>query len=89
METFNQDLLDLIEADDVPANLHTLKDYLRWTYSNFNRSDIYYGHGQDNAWDESLQLVLAGLNLPMDLPNELFDTNLTPSEKQLIVGLVA
>lgn len=89
METFNQDLLDLIEADDVPSNLHTLKDYLRWTYSNFNRSDIYYGHGQDNAWDESLQLVLAGLNLPMDLPNELFDTNLTPSEKQLIVGLVA
>ncbi|ABR74700.1 50S ribosomal protein L3 N(5)-glutamine methyltransferase [Actinobacillus succinogenes] len=89
METFNQDLLDLIEADDVPNNLHTLKDYLRWTYSNFNRSDIYYGHGQDNAWDESLQLVLAGLNLPMDLPNELFDTNLTPSEKQLIVGLVA
>lgn len=88
MTTYNQELIDLITSDDVPNSLQTIKDFLRWTYSNFNRSDIYYGHGQDNAWDESLHLVLTGLELPMDLPNDLFDTRLTLSEKQLLVGLV-
>lgn len=88
MTTYNQELVELIASDDVPNNLQTIKDFLRWTYSNFNRSDIYYGHGQNNAWDESLHLVLTGLELPMDLPNDLFDTHLTLSEKQLLVGLV-
>lgn len=88
MTTYNQELVELIASDDVPNNLQTIKDFLRWTYSNFNRSDIYYGHGQNNAWDESLHLVLTGLELPMDLPNDLFDTRLTLSEKQLLVGLV-
>ncbi|MDU8923793.1 50S ribosomal protein L3 N(5)-glutamine methyltransferase [Pasteurellaceae bacterium LIM206] len=85
---FNQELIELIRQDNVPENLHTIKDYLRWAYSNFNRADIYYGHGQDNSWDESLQLVLAGLDLPMNVPSELFDTRLTLSEKQNIINLV-
>ncbi|WP_273398012.1 50S ribosomal protein L3 N(5)-glutamine methyltransferase [Actinobacillus porcinus] len=88
MTTHNQELVELIASDDVPNSLQTIKDFLRWTFSNFNRSDIYYGHGQDNAWDESLHLVLTGLELPMDLPDNLFDTRLTLSEKQLLVGLV-
>ena len=88
MTTHNQELVELIVSDDVPNSLQTIKDFLRWTFSNFNRSDIYYGHGQDNAWDESLHLVLTGLELPMDLPDNLFDTRLTLSEKQLLVGLV-
>lgn len=88
MTTHNQELVELIASDDVPNNLQTIKDFLRWTFSNFNRSDIYYGHGQNNAWDESLHLVLTGLELPMDLPDNLFDTRLTLSEKQLLVGLV-
>lgn len=88
MTTHNQELIELIASDDVPNSLQTIKDFLRWTFSNFNRSDIYYGHGQDNAWDESLHLMLTGLELPMDLPDNLFDTRLTLSEKQLLVGLV-
>ncbi|WP_044470888.1 50S ribosomal protein L3 N(5)-glutamine methyltransferase [Mannheimia massilioguelmaensis] len=86
--TFNQELIEFIQNDDITNQLHTIKDYFRWTYSNFNRSDIYYGHGQDNSWDESVQLVLSGLDLPLDLPNELYETRLTLSEKQAIIGLV-
>ncbi|EIJ70169.1 50S ribosomal protein L3 N(5)-glutamine methyltransferase [Pasteurella bettyae] len=86
--TFNQELIEFIQNDDITNQLHTIKDYFRWTYSNFNRSDIYYGHGQDNSWDESVQLVLSGLDLPLDLPNELYETRLTLSEKQAIIELV-
>ena len=60
METLhNQELVATILEDNVASELTTIQDFLRWTYSTFNRSDIYYGQGHDNAWDESLQLVLA------------------------------
>ncbi|TGZ99688.1 50S ribosomal protein L3 N(5)-glutamine methyltransferase [Rodentibacter pneumotropicus] len=86
--TYNQELVATILEDSVAHELHTIQDFLRWTYSIFNRSDIYYGQGYDNAWDESLQLVLAGLQLPIDLPTELFHSRLTSSEKESLIQLV-
>lgn len=88
MTTFNQELIQQILADNVPDSLHTLKDFLRWTYSTFNRSDLYYGHGYDNAWDEAQQLVLTALQLPPDLPSELYDSRLTQSEKASLLELI-
>ncbi|OOR95349.1 ribosomal protein L3 N(5)-glutamine methyltransferase [Canicola haemoglobinophilus] len=85
---FNQELVESILADQVHNNLHTIQDFLRWTYSIFNRSDIYYGHGYDNAWDESLQLVLNGLQLPIDFPEQFYNSKLTQSEKDLLIQLV-
>ena len=75
--TFNQELIDDIYSANVQDELHTIKDFLRWCYSIFNRADIYYGHGYDNAWDEAQQLVLATLHLPPDFPSELYDARLT------------
>lgn len=86
--TFNHDLIEIIKQDQVQNDLHSIKDYLRWTYSNFNSADIFYGHGQDNAWDESLRLILPTLQLPLDIPTDLYDTALTQSEKQNIISLV-
>ena len=37
---------------------------------------------------KSLQLVLAGLQLPLDLPQDLFNSKLTHSEKETLVQLV-
>jgi len=89
METsHNQELVATILEDNVANELQTIQDFLRWTYSILNRSDIYFGQGHDNPWDESLQLVLSGLHLPIDLPTELFNSRLTPSEKETLVQLV-
>lgn len=88
-ETFNQDLLEMIRFDQIDSSLLTIKDYLRWAYSMFNRSDIFYGQGLDNAWDEASQLILSGLALPMDTPTELYDARLTASEKQTLLNLVS
>lgn len=80
--THNQELIETIIADQVHQELHSIQDFLRWTYSTFNRSDIYYGHGYNNAWDEALQLVLTTLALPIDFPNECYAAHLTRSEKR-------
>ncbi|KLU18835.1 50S ribosomal protein L30, partial [Proteus mirabilis] len=61
---------------------------LRWAMSQFNSSDIYYGHGTDNAWDEALQLVLPTIALPLDIPDVLLSTKLTTSEKMEIITLI-
>ena len=85
---FNSDLIETIAQDQVHNDLHSIKDYLRWAYSCFNRADIFYGHGQDNGWDEALQLVLSALHLPFDVPDDLFDGRLALSEKQAIIHLI-
>lgn len=84
----NLDLLDEIAASPVANDLATILDMMRWTYSYFNASDLYYGHGIDNAWDEANQLVLTALALPMDVPESLYQSRLTLVEKERIIGLV-
>ncbi len=59
-----QQFLDITAKEEAVADLSTILDMLRWAMSQFNSSDIYYGHGTDNAWDEALQLVLPTLALP-------------------------
>ena len=85
---FNSDLIETIAQDQVHNDLHSIKDYLRWAYSCFNRADVFYGHGQDNGWDEALQLVLSAVHLPLDVPDDLFDGRLALSEKQTIIHLI-
>lgn len=84
----NLDLLDEIASSPVANDLATILDMMRWTYSYFNASDLYYGHGIDNAWDEANQLVLTALALPMDVPESLYQSRLTLVEKERIIGLV-
>lgn len=84
----NLDLLEEIHTAPVASDLATILDMMRWAYSYFNASDLYYGHGHDNAWDEANQLVLTALSLPIDVPESLYHSRLTLVEKERIIDLV-
>lgn len=46
---------------------------------------MYCGHGTDNNWDESIQLVLQTLHLPWDFDRELWTCRVTEEEKARLV----
>jgi ribosomal protein L3 glutamine methyltransferase len=73
----------------VTSTLVTLRDYLRWTLSEMNRHEVYFGHGHDEAWNEALQLVFNAVDLPWDSSLELLDSRLLPAERAKIVEYVA
>lgn len=68
--------------------LKTLRDFVRWALTNFNRNHLYYGHGTDNAWDEALHLVLGSLHLPWDTDERLLDARLTQLEREQLISLI-
>lgn len=73
----------------IVEEMHTLRDVLRWTTSQFNRAELFYGHGNADAFNEALQLILHSLHLPATEFPELFaDTRLSTAEKQAIAELV-
>jgi len=73
--------------DEVIEQLHTLRDYVRWGASRLNEAGVFFGHGTDNAVDESLQLVLHALHLAPGLPSELMHGRLTLAERRAVVAL--
>lgn len=64
--------------------LHTVGDYTRFLASEFNRAELYFGHGCDNAWDEAITLIMHVLALPDVLSEHIFSCRLTEQEKHLI-----
>ncbi|WP_348666449.1 50S ribosomal protein L3 N(5)-glutamine methyltransferase [Arsenophonus symbiont of Ornithomya chloropus] len=77
-----------IIINEIVSELNTIQDILRWIVTQFNRTNIYYGHGTDNAWDEALQLVLPLLFLPLEIPPQLLLSRLTINERYYILEKV-
>ena len=66
-------------------DLHTVRDYLRYVSSRFADSPLYFGHGTDNVWEESVQLVMRSLHLPLENNTLFLDARLTREERALIL----
>jgi ribosomal protein L3 glutamine methyltransferase len=73
---------------DAAEHLHTLRDLLRFSVSQFNAAGLAYGHGTDNAYDEAAYLLLYALNLPLDRLEPFLDALLLDSEKVAALQLV-
>lgn len=51
-------------------SIHNPLQAIQYANQLFEQSDIYYGHGTDNAWDEAYALVIDALNLSHDISDE-------------------
>ncbi|NLA50937.1 MAG: 50S ribosomal protein L3 N(5)-glutamine methyltransferase [Alcaligenaceae bacterium] len=68
--------------------LKTIRDLIRYAVSCFNQADLSFGHGNDNAWDEAVYLVLERLNLPLDQLTPYIDARVLDSERKLVLDLI-
>lgn len=68
--------------------LHTVRDLLRWTISQFTAHNLQFGHGSDNASDEAIYLLLHCLHLPLDQLEPFLDARTTRAERELFVRLI-
>jgi len=65
---------------DAQANLRTIRDVLRYAVTRMNEGGIFFGHGQIDAVDEALFLVLRSLQLPLERADLFLDAFLTHAE---------
>lgn len=70
------------------SELLTIRDFIRYATSRFNEAGLYFGHGTDNAWDESIALILKTLHLPHDIHPAVLDARLTLPERDQLLKLI-
>jgi len=80
--------VEQFQIDEAVKELSTVHDFVRWSVSRFNQSEVYFGHGTDNPWDEAIVLIMFGLSLPLNRFSEIAQAKLTHSERLTLVELV-
>lgn len=69
------------------TELFTVRDYIRYAVSRFNAAGLFFGHGNDNAWDEAVYLTLHTLNLPLDRLEPFLNARLLPHEREQLLDI--
>ena len=70
------------------AELVTLRDWLRYAVSRFNRAGLFFGHGCADAYDEAVWLLLSALHLPLDRLEPFLDACITAEEREELFALI-
>ena len=70
------------------SSLQTVRDFVRYAIGRFGDSEIFFGHGTDNAVDEAVFMVLEGLHLPIDELEPHLERVLSPAEKERLAALI-
>jgi ribosomal protein L3 glutamine methyltransferase len=73
-------------SDDV--QLHTVGQALQYCSEALENGGGYCGHGTDNAWDESVQLVLSVADLPLDSDEVVLSQPLNAAAKEKLRHLL-
>ena len=73
---------------DAQANLRTVRDALRYAVTTFNEGGIFFGHGQADAYDEAVFLVMRALSLPIERMDVFLDAFLTIGEINTLLELI-
>lgn len=75
-------------ATQLVEELATVRDWIRYAVSQFEASDIFYGHGAANSYDEAVWLIMSGLHLPHDTLENFLDATIIQEERKHLAGLV-
>lgn len=77
-------------SESTPGKLpfSTIRDLLRYAVSRFNKENLSFGHGSDNAFDEAVYLILHTLSLPLDRLEPFLDAKLLPDEIADIMDII-
>lgn len=70
------------------TELLTIRDWIRFAVSQFEASDIFYGHGTGNGYDEAVWLMMSALHLPMDTLDNFLDARLTETERTKLASFI-
>ena len=70
------------------VELVTLRDWLRYAVTRFNRAQLFFGHGTDNAWDEAVYLMLHTLALPLDRLEPFMDACIPIEERVTLLEVI-
>ena len=68
--------------------LFSIRDWIRFAVSKFEDSDVFFGHGTDNAYDEAVWLIMSALHLPHDTLNNFLDARLLNTERLKLAELI-
>ncbi len=78
----------IMTTQQITTDLLTIRDWLRYAVSRFENSDIFYGHGTDNAYDEAVWLIMSALHLPHDTLNNFLDAKLISEERVKLAAFI-
>lgn len=63
----------------IKEKLETVGQALQYCSETLENSEVFFGHGTDNAWDEAVQLVLSVADLPLDSDEAVLSASLDDS----------
>ncbi|KKL96946.1 hypothetical protein LCGC14_1839360, partial [marine sediment metagenome] len=72
---------------NTPESSVTIGSYIQKGSDLFDQAGLFFGHGTDNAWDESLALVLFALSLPWDSDSSILERPISSEEAAVITRL--
>ncbi len=68
--------------------IKTLGELIEQAAQRFDETDIAYGHGTDNAFDEAAFIALEGLQLPIDELEEHWEAELDKAQQEKLEAIV-
>lgn len=63
------------------TELVTVRDWLRYAVTRFNRAGVFCGHGVHDSYDEAVWLILGSLALPLDRLEPFLDACIPSDER--------
>jgi len=70
------------------SQLSTVGEALHYCFDRLQSSDVFFGHGTDNPWDEAVQLVLSLAGFPLDAGEGVLDQAFTGEPRQQLIALL-